>query len=348
MMLSLYVLRIFYKIEELEIIYKTTIFVIFVGFFFYFLSALFQMYTTETYHFYGVMGTSLDYAGLENPPRSSGLSRLALILLSFTTIYYIFNKKKGDYKFLLLITLLGFVTLVFQSRTVSFIYFIVILTFIIFFFKRFFFDKLVIIFILLLPLLLNFTYNYVYLLHKIKLEKIAYVDDPVALGNTMQRSKDLVFYSFKDSIIRDQLSERKNKFLNEQKINRFSSNRFANWSLAYKIIRQNYFVGYGAQADRIYIKQSIHNSLIYSLLAGGIYSGIAIILIYLYSIFLIFKLYFSKISSHKENYLEIFSCFVLIILGLRSILETSFAVFSIDYLIFIIALIYLQKKISLD
>ena len=152
-----------------------------------------------------------------------------------------------------------------------------------------------------------------------------------------------------DGLFRDTLSYPENKYIEKDKrLNKFSSDRFSNWEKAHKIIKKNYFKGYGAQADRLLINQSIHNALIYAVLSGGLFAGIAIILIYVYSIYLLIKFYFFTKYKLKLDYLVHFSGSVLIIFGLRSTLETSFAVFSIDYLIYIIAFLFFNNQIKLS
>ena len=126
----------------------------------------------------------------------------------------------------------------------------------------------------------------------------------------------------------------------------YSSGRFENWKLAYEIIKINPLKGYGAQADRLYINQSIHNAPIYSYLAGGLVAFMFIIIIYFRSFFFFIKfLYLKKLYT---NFDVNFCISILIILNLRSILETSFAVFSIDYLIYMIAYFVLKNKLSFN
>ena len=105
-------------------------------------------------------------------------------------------------------------------------------------------------------------------------------------------------------------------------------------------MRENYFKGFGAQSDRIFINQSIHNSLIYSLLSGGIISFLALMVIYLLTLILLIKLYFFKKEDELKTEEKI-AIAIIIILNLRSILETSIAIYSIDYLVYIICYLYL-------
>tara|TARA_Y100000768_G_C23690824_1_gene546793 strand:- start:27 stop:530 length:504 start_codon:yes stop_codon:yes gene_type:complete len=138
----------------------------------------------------------------------------------------------------------------------------------------------------------------------------------------------------------------KNSIIRKTNNEGFSSGRFENWNTAYNIIRNNPLKGYGAQADRIYINQSIHNAFLYSTLSGGLVSGILIILLYIYSLYLLILLFFRNEVQFNEDYILNFSGYIIIILSLRSILESSFAIFSIDYLVYIISLLVLKNNLK--
>ena len=117
-----------------------------------------------------------------------------------------------------------------------------------------------------------------------------------------------------------------------------TSGRFELWKIAVPYISQNYF-GYGPQADRIYVKQNISNLMLYSLLCSGIIGAISIISIYLLIIFKVIKLIFLKQIFKKKNYLyEKISIITVGFLMLRSVVEVSFGIFSIDMIFFLVAL----------
>tara|TARA_B100001559_G_C16422016_1_gene585553 strand:+ start:162 stop:1166 length:1005 start_codon:yes stop_codon:yes gene_type:complete len=332
MFLSFFILNIFTNLIEKKYVLILTVAIVLSGFLFFFSLALIDMYNHSSIHFYGIYGKDLKYGGFESPPRSSGLARLSLILYALITFYYLINKKKNFF-LLFVISFFALCTIIFQSRTASFIYIILSIFIIIFYFKEFFYDKRLLIFSLILPIVLNSTYQY-YLVKT----NIIISDKQITISNMVQ-----------DGLFRDTLSYPENKFIEKEKrLNKFSSDRFSNWEKAHKIIKNNYFKGYGAQADRLFINQSIHNALIYAVLSGGILAGIAIISIYIYSIFLIIRFYFFTDYKLKINFLVHFSCSLLIIVGLRSILETSFAVYSIDYLIYIIGFLFLNNHINLS
>ena len=117
-----------------------------------------------------------------------------------------------------------------------------------------------------------------------------------------------------------------------------TSGRFELWKLAVPYISQNYF-GYGPQADRIYVKQNISNLTLYSLLSSGIIGFISIISIYFLIIFKIIKLVFLKQIFKKKDYLyEKISIIIVGFLLLRSLVEVSFGILSIDMIFFLVAL----------
>ncbi len=324
MALSFFILNNFTNNEEKKNLLILTIFIIGFGFTFYFSSGLIELINRSHYHFYGIMGAELGYLDISNPPRSSGLARLALILFSFLLYYYLIKENKNNFKYLILICALGTFSLIFQSRTVSFIYIILNIYIIIFYFKKFFKDKWLIIFAIVLPILINFIYNY----NLIKENKII-----------LNSENNISVTAWQNIILRDYTSHKENP-------QRFSSDRFDNWKKAINIIKKNYIKGYGAQADRILIGQSVHNSVLYSTLSGGLLSGLSIIFIYILSILLLIKFYIGGAYKQCKSTLEHFACSVLIIICLRSILETSFAVFSIDFLVFIIAFLFLKERIK--
>ncbi len=335
MFLSFFVLHVFTNADEKLILIKFTILIVALGFCLYFSLGLLEMIKSPKVHFYGIMGSSLNYYGLENPPRSSGLARLALILFSFIFYYYLVNQKKKNYIFLILLCFLGTISLIFQSRTVSFIYFFLIIFNLIFYFKKFFYDKRLIFFVLVFPMILNFFYNF-YLLNfdSIKDQNISIsssVDQNISISSSVD--KNIALSALRNVVLRD-------------KINNFSSGRYDNWNKAYNLIKENHFNGFGAQADRLLLNQSIHNSILYGTLAGGLFGGMSIILIYIYSIILLSKFYFTDNYKKKISPLVHFSASILIIIGLRSILETSFAIFSIDFLVYIIAFLFLKNHLE--
>ena len=208
----------------------------------------------------------------------------------------------------------------------SFIFLFINLFVIIFYFKKILLNKKIILFSIFLPVLLNFSYNIV--LNSLQ-------KSPIYLNHGNNYMK-----VFSSSIIRDQTDTEIHN------ANMFSSGRFENWKSAINIISKKPIIGYGAQSDRIYIKQSIHNSILYTTLSGGLISGISLVLIYLYTVYLLFNFYFFNFKKFNGKTEIHASAGILIMIGLRSVLETSIAVFSIDYILFIISFVILNYSLS--
>ena len=112
------------KQSEFDILLKSSFLIVALGFIFYLSTAIFEMIRLKNPFFYGI---GIDYSYVKDPPRSSGLSRLSLLIFISLTIYYFIRNKRDNYLFLILITLTGFFTLVFQSRTISFIFYFLLL-----------------------------------------------------------------------------------------------------------------------------------------------------------------------------------------------------------------------------
>ena len=123
--------------------------------------------------------------------------------------------------------------------------------------------------------------------------------------------------------------------------NNFSSGRVNDWYDLSKKIYLAPVIGHGAQADRFLINQSASNGILYAVTSSGI---IGLIFFIIFS-FMAFYKSISNIINNKLRYeTKILSLGILIILG-RSVLESSYAVFSLDLILFctIINLIDLKK-----
>ena len=324
MFLSFWFLYIFNNLEDQIMLTKFSVIIIISISILFLLTTFYDMYNRNYFHFYGLVRQTLTYAGGESPPKPSGLSRLCLICFIFFSLNYFLNKRQKNYYILFLIFFFAIFTLFFQSRTTSFIFIVVNLLFCVFYFKKYFYDKRLIIISFIFPVIINMGYTHLisgkYILHS-----------------------NGVLDMFKNSLMRDQPIFDKT-MTEKEKIYRFSSGRFNDWETSYKFIKKNPIKGYGAQYDRLLLNgQSVHNSFLYATLSGGIIAGIGIILIYLYSIKILINFYFKKRNYYEENTTLNFCAIILIVISLRSVLETSFGVFSIDYLLFLISFLTLEK-----
>jgi hypothetical protein len=325
--------------KQLEIFLILTFSLILLVFIYFFLKILILMISKrDIIHLYGISDTIFGYLTDDHNPRSSGLSRMSLILYICFVIYLITNKKETYIinSIFVLSVFFGSILLIFQSRTTNFIYIIFsIVLIIIFFKKKKIFNKNYIYFLILTPII--FASVYIFLVYK-------KTNDPQKINLFKNNSTIEInnFFKHSNSVIAETLIRNDNAD--------FSSNRFYIWKNIIEISKKNIFMGYGFQADRKLLNESAHNVYLYSLISGGIISMLLIIIISLRSAFVSFILLVNYVNS--KNIISTFyiiPIFLVPLFLLRGILETSYGIFSIDYLIFILCFFineFTYKKIS--
>jgi len=121
----------------------------------------------------------------------------------------------------------------------------------------------------------------------------------------------------------------------------FSSQRFGDWKNIAILTNQNFLFGYGTQADRFLIQQTASNALLYAYSSAGIFGLLSILFIYL-RYFYIFLKSIKVFPSSSSVFL--FSYIILIVFFLRSIFESSFAVFGIDFILFALAIYNIENE----
>lgn len=308
--------------EQLRIFLILSLLLILLVFSYHFIKIIFLMISiNELFNLYGITSSHLNYSDtIDNiNPRSSGLSRMSFILYISFVIYLITTKKKSYVTNLIFIfaIILGTIGLLFQSRTMNFIFLIFcILLLIIYFKKKNLFNKKLIFFFIFIPIM--FAVIYISLL-RYKENNPESLKQSQTLNNFFNQNVLL------ESLIRKSNSEN------------YSSSRFSLWQKSMEISKKNIFLGYGFQADRKLIKDSVHNVYLYSLISGGFIAMSLIILLSLRGAFTSFLILADFILS-KRNYLTfdiIPACLVPLFL-MRGLLETSYGIYSIDYLIFIL------------
>ena len=160
----------------------------------------------------------------------------------------------------------------------------------------------------------------------------------------------------------------KNRFLDDLDTNAgITSGRTQIWikSIDIFISEKRYLFGLGTQADRLYLVSYVgtdsvkkkddilsansSNAIIYSLLSGGIISVIVLILFNYILLIRIYKYFFIKSKKYNFNYnLLNFSIFTYLFLLLRSLVENSFTLFSIDFLIYLQCSMIIIKNINFN
>ncbi len=252
-------------------------------------------------------------------PKPTGLSRTALILLVFYNTIK-FNDRSNFW----ISSLTGITTsliILFFSRTINFI-FIVYLIFYVFFYKIYVWKNIVIFLrnFLLIPTILIFFFN-----------------TSINISSNFKDNFNILEINlFENKVTRD-FPKPKNR-----KSDTYSSGRFDDWK---NIIKKNdkILIGNGVMGDRFLINQSASNILVYSYASSGSIGLILICILSLLAIILIFNLLFSKKAKYKNPYL-LASCLILLCLMFRSILETSYGIFSLDLILFCSCIAIITKN----
>lgn len=265
-------------------------------------------------------------------PRSSGLARMGLLLYIAILVFLFFSKNKFTIKyrkiFSVSLIILGTITLIFQSRTINFIYLLIniLLTVIIFRKNSLKIKKFLLITILPIIFAISTLHYIKYSPHS---NKSSDNDKSLILNNSIKLlfrdnpNKDTSYYSY-------------------------SSNRFENWEKIFKITSKNIYIGYGFQSDKKIINQSAHNVYMYALICGGIISLFLVILISLRCIWTSMSVLYNYYFQNKKiDELDLISILFIFVFLLRSVLETSYGVYSIDFLFFIICFLIIESNYKL-
>ena len=263
---------------------------------------------------------SSDFFFEKDTPRSSGLARMALIIFIFIELFEIQYSKylKNHSKKILLIKIifLTFVTL-FQSRTIIFI--TVIICFFIYLNRNKFEFNKVTKFISIYFFIPTFLFFSLSTFNSYQSTKLSFSEEDIKLLDHLKSDELRIFRGYQQGDI--------------------SSGRFSDWKeILDNVSGKNIIYGYGAQGDRYLINQTASNGLIYTFVSSGLIGLIFFIIFNIAVCLKIIKIFF---YYFKENSEDIIYCLILLSLSLRGILETSYAVFSIDLIIFILALSFI-------
>ena len=284
---------------------------------------------------------------LEQPvPRSSGLSRMTMLLFIFLYVQ-LFFVKNGKYKaviFFISIAFLAFSIFNLQNR-VSVFFMCILFLFTNFFkisdfsYKKKFVYSLCIFFI---PFFIHLNIQQAtlkvikfYKYPKPKVEKVEIYDEKM-----IEKLKK------EDEIKKNQINDNKaiNRLKNQRLLLKSSTGRKDLWIRSFKLFFINKFIGYGVQADRVVLGENVSSLYFYSILCGGIISIFSIILITSVLFFKSMKMIFIK-KIFTSN--EIYTCFALLFIGyiyLRTVVEISFGIFGIDMILFFLSFNILRNS----
>ena len=257
----------------------------------------------------------------EAPPRSSGISRIALIISLFDLI---FKEKKRKYNFLIYLLIIYLNFCIFLTFSKINIFSLIFLTTIIIYFSeattkiKLFRHGI----ILILPIIFTFYFlnaksNNSYPFHNIEFkgtEKKIFQEREIS-----SRSEHIFSLTGREVIWRDIFNKTKDRW----------------------------FIGNGPQADRYLVGQSASNLIFYTFSSGGIFSSLIFIFIYGYFAKKLLTIFLQKKFKLVKNDPILFSSIlILIYIFMRSIFESSFGVYGIDLIIFLTSFIIFDRSIS--
>ena len=271
-------------------------------------------------------GGVIDYDNLfagKMSPRSSGISRSALVVLILIDIVFYYKNKNRS--FVVYFYRAFFITsiLVLQSRTIFVLTLFYLIT--IFIIDQNFTIKKILKFIfayIFTPILFTFVIFNIHI-HNYHLKKNIDSEFILNLESLVENSKKPIRLIDEDN---------------------FSSGRYEDWNnllIEFKENKKNIFFGYGAQADRYLINQSASNGILYALSASGL---IGLIFYFIFSLLVVFKLLGKIYYLKKDNIYNYLICLIILIILARSILESSYAVFSIDLIILLTFVNFIRKQ----
>ena len=281
-----------------------------------FINFFYSEYSNSLYTFFD---SSETFFGKQSP-RSTGSSRTLLLLMLIS--FLVFNKffeKKNFLKLTIYILISSFI-LLFQSRTTI----ILLITFI----------------------SVNYIYEKNFSVRETFKYLITYILMPIILLYSILFFKHVIHNKYilkkvDNQNLSESFFEVTDNFQRPIDPKTFSSGRFNDWKKILSKIDESIIYGYGAQGDRFLINQTASNGMIYSISSSGVLGTIPFILFSICSIWIVLRKFFDTIKSKISivNY----SSIVIMLILLRSLLESSYAVFSIDFIVIYTFLNYLNK-----
>ena len=329
----LYIFLFFEKIEYLKTFLLFSLFILLAIFVIFTSNGIALLWLTipNISDLYSITGSYINQeSDITGPfPRSSGLARMGLLLNIAILVFVFLSKSKFALKyrkiFYIFIIIFGTITLCFQSRTINFIYFFINILLTAIIFRKNLFKIKIFLFIIILQIILTIS-----ALNYINHTNLSLFNNE---SSTFTNSVKILF---RDNPNKDAPAYS------------YSSNRFENWEKIFKFTRKNIYKGYGFQSDKKIINQSAHNIYIYALICGGIISLFLIILISLRCIWVCMSVLCGYYFQNKKiDGLDLISILFIFIFLLRSALETSYGVYSIDFLIFINCFLIIESSYKL-
>ena len=308
--------------------------------------------STSNRNLYGSWPHSLENLSYlsNNLPRSSGLSRVATILFIYFSFKAIIKFEKHFIFYTIIFIFLTIIILLTQSRIVLLFY----IGYVVIYFISISISNLInlkkkiqlIIIVFILPFLttilsVQYKNNIV--------DILAFEDHYYELGEMPSDTSNKIIEEINESILSPKAGMKRGKeeIIRKMDPESFTSQRFNDWKKIFQK-HEKFIFGYGSMGDRFLINQTASNSFIYSYVSSGIVGLIMFSIIFLRSLYIsIFFILKSKFLVSYQNYRTLIASSIVLFLLLRSLVETSFALFGIDFIIFFVSLFYIENKKNL-
>ena len=287
-------------------------------------SKLFIEYIDGGNNLYGYFIEDTGIFFNKDSPRSSGLSRSCLIIILVIYLIENFFSNKKKIIFNIIKILLLSIILLFQSRTIIFLAFFTHIFIFIYeyknslkYFIKFLFNYL------LLPLIFAVLLMEYFATEKYK----AKINEQISKHGSIEKVEEKKILIEKNFPIRQFES--------------FSSGRFEDWkSIISNFDIDNIYFGYGSQGDRYLINQTASNGILYAVVCSGI---IGLFFYLLFTIIIFLKIFKNILLFREKTKINFYASLIIFVLFMRSILESSYAVFSIDLIIILTFLTLIHK-----
>ena len=297
----------------------------------YFIVTTFNKETIKNlnYFYAAFLDKKDEFTFYQDPPRVTGISRNLAILNIFNICFYFYLLKiKNSFRkiFLFLIPFMSLIIWGLQSRGGILCFFLTAILIILF--QRIISNKkkfIIFFFFIIFPI-----FVYQSLIHKFQ-DNLKFLS-----WKSSTFDKDQKVLSFKETFYTTRVVSITD-----------TSGRFNIWKNLLEQYDKNQIFGYGPQADRHLINKDIKekfgnnasNAYIYSFLCAGYFGLLVFIIINYIIVHNIFKcIYKKKIFENSNLWIIQLACANLIFFLIRALVENSFALFSIDFLVVIISL----------
>ena len=263
-------------------------------------------------------------------PRITGIARLILVLIVFSSTTLLYSKFKIS-SFVIL-SFLTSMLLLSESRFSIYCFFILSF-FLLIIDKKYSLSKKIFSFLLIIFISNFINFSMIYL--KNNFNNILNVSQDVSQDVSQNEKKQKWF----DERIKGNAFEYEFRIIQDFT----TSGRLEDWLSIIQYIKQKPIIGYGFQADRYLMNKPVSNSYLYSLVSGGIIGLLLFTLIVSLSLITCFRVIFlNQIFNKESNIIVKSSILINIMVIIRTIIENSFSVYNFDLILFLLTFLIIN------